>query len=70
MKRTNWKAPVTVGLAFIIGLIVNMVSRQYLPGILPAGLDQASGLIAVLLQVAVSVLIVLIVVKIFHGEDE
>lgn len=70
MKRTNWKGPVTVGLAFIIGLVVNLLSRQYLPKVLPAGMVRATDLIAVLLQVGISVLIVIIVVKIFHGEDD
>ena len=35
MRRTSWKQPVIILIAFIIGLIVNLAARQILPGILP-----------------------------------
>ena len=35
MRRTSWKQPVIILIAFIIGLIVNLAARQILPGISP-----------------------------------
>lgn len=71
MKRTNWKAPVIVIIAFVIGIIVNVTARQFLPHILPDSAAGGSELIATVAQILVPVVIIFITVKIFHiGEDE
>ena len=71
MKRTDWKAPVIIIAAFLIGILVNLAARQFLPGILPASMAGAGDLIAVVAQILVSTLIIFITVKIMHrGEDD
>ena len=67
MRRTDWKAPVIIIMAFIIGILVNILARQFLPASLSGGRD----LIAVVAQILVSTSIIFIIVKIMHrGEDD
>lgn len=67
MKRTNWKAPLVIIIAFVAGLIVNITVRQFLPESLAKGSD----LVAVVAQILVSTSIIFITVKVFHrGEDD
>ena len=71
MKRTDWRAPVIIVAAFMIGILVYLVTRQFLPGILPASMAGAGDLIAVVAQILVSTLIIFITVRIMHrGEDD
>ena len=57
--------------AFLIGILVNLAARQFLPGILPASMAGGSDLIAVMAQILVSTSIIFITVKIMHrGEDD
>ena len=71
MKRTDWKAPVIIIAAFLIGILVNLAARQFMPGILPAPMAGGSDLIAVMAQILVSTSIIFITVKIMHrGEDD
>ena len=71
MKRTDWKAPVIIIAAFLIGILVNLAARQFLPGILPTSMAGGSDLIAVMAQILVSTSIIFITVKIMHrGEDD
>lgn len=71
MKRTDWKAPVIIIAAFIVGILVNLITRQFLPGILPASMAEAVDLIAVVAQILVSTSIIFVTVKIMHrGEDD
>lgn len=71
MKRTNWKAPLVIITAFVIGIIVNLLARTFLPGILPASMAGGSDLIAVLAQILVSTSIIFITVKVMNrGEDD
>ena len=65
MRRTSWKQPVIILIAFIIGLIVNLAARQILPGILPEAMARATDLIAVILQILVAAGIILITVRVF-----
>lgn len=71
MKRTNWKAPVIIITAFVIGIIVNVAARQFLPAILPESMARGSDLIATVAQILVSTSIIFITVKILgRGEDD
>jgi len=70
MRRTNWKQPLIILVAFIIGLIVNLAARQVLPEILPSSMARATDLIAVILQILVAAGIIFIMVKIFHREED
>ena len=67
MRRTDWKAPVIIILAFFIGIVVNILVRQFLPASMAGGKD----LIAVVAQILVSTTIIFITVKIMQrGEDD
>ena len=66
MRRTNWKQPLVILAAFIIGLIVNLSARQ----ILPESLAKGSDLIAVILQVLVAAGIIFITVRVFFREED
>ncbi len=70
MKRTNWKQPLIILIAFIIGIFVNLVARQVLPKILPASMARGSDLIAVILQILVAAGIIFITVRIFNREED
>ena len=71
MKRTNWKAPVIIITAFLIGIIVNVAARQFLPVLLPKTMARGSDLIATVAQILVSTSIIFITVKVFgRGEDD
>ena len=70
MRRTSWKQPVIILIAFIIGLIVNLAARQILPGILPETMARATDLIAVILQILVAAGIIFIYVRVFHREED
>lgn len=70
MKRTNWKAPVIIITAFVIGIIVNIAARQFLPAILPESAARGTDLIAVIAQILVSTAIIFITVKVFHGGED
>ncbi|MBQ6393231.1 MAG: hypothetical protein IJH60_06935 [Eubacterium sp.] len=70
MRRTNWKQPLVVLIAFIVGLIVNISARQFLPKILPGSMANASDLIAVILQILVAAGIILITVRVFFREED
>ena len=70
MRRTSWKQPVIILIAFIIGLIVNLAARQILPGILPDAMARATDLIAVILQILVAAGIIFITVRAFHREED
>lgn len=70
MRRTNWRQPLIILIAFIIGLIVNISARQVLPKILPPSMARGTDLIAVILQILVAAGIILIMVKIFHREED
>lgn len=70
MKRTNWKAPVIIIIAFVIGIIANIAARQILPAILPPSMERGIDLIAVAAQILVSTSIIFITVKIFHGGED
>jgi len=67
MRRTDWKAPVIIIMAFLIGIVVNILVRQFLPASMAGGKD----LIAVVAQILVSTTIIFITVKIMQrGEDD
>ena len=70
MRRTSWKQPVIILIAFIIGLIVNLAARQILPGILPEAMARATDLIAVILQILVAAGIIFITVRVFFREED
>ena len=70
MRRTSWKQPVIILIAFIIGLIVNLAARQILPGILPEAMARATDLIAVILQILVAAGIIFITVRVVHREED
>ncbi|MBQ6393381.1 MAG: hypothetical protein IJH60_07690 [Eubacterium sp.] len=70
MRRTNWKQPLIILFAFIIGLFVNLTARQVLPKILSASMARGSDLIAVILQILVAAGIIFIAVRIFHREED
>lgn len=70
MKRTNWKQPLIILIAFIAGLIVNLVSRQVLKEILPPSMVRGTDLIAVILQILVAAGIIFIYVRVFHREED
>jgi type III secretory pathway component EscS len=70
MRRTNWKQPLVILAAFIIGLIVNLLARQILPKILPESLAKGSDLIAVILQILVAAGIIFITVRVFFREED
>ncbi len=70
MRRTNWKQPLVILAAFIIGLIVNLSARQILPKILPESLAKGSDLIAVILQILVAAGIIFITVRVFFREED
>ena len=69
MRRTSWKQPVIILIAFIVGLIVNLAARQILPGILPEAMARATDLIAVILQILVAAGVMIITVRGFHSEE-
>ena len=68
--RTNWKQPLIVLAAFIIGLVVNLTARQFLPKILPGSMARGSDLIAVILQILVAAGIIFVTVRIFFREED
>ena len=70
MRRTSWKQPVIILIAFIIGLIVNLAARQILPGILPEAMARATDLIAVILQILVAAGIIFVTVRVLHREED
>ena len=70
MRRTSWKQPVIILIAFIIGLIVNLAARQILPGILPDAMARATDLIAVILQILVAAGIIFVTVRVLHREED
>lgn len=70
MRRTNWKQPLIILIAFIVGLIVNLVSRQVLKEILPPSMVRGTDLIAVILQILVATGIIFIYVRVFHREED
>lgn len=70
MRRTNWKQPLIILIAFIAGLIVNLVSRQVLKEILPPSMVRGTDLIAVILQILVAAGIIFIYVRVFHREED
>ena len=71
MKRTNWKAPLIILMAFAVGIIVNIAARQFLPAVLPESAARGSDLIATVAQILVSTSIIFITVKILgRGEDD
>ncbi len=70
MKRNNSVKIIAVVAAFLIGLLCNFVARAVLPSLLPAGMEKMIGLLATLIEVAVSVVIILITVFVLKiGED-
>ena len=70
MRQTNWKQPVVVVIAFIIGLFVNLAARKILPAVLPASMAGATDLIAVILQIIIAAGIIFITVRIFNREED
>ena len=70
MRRTNWKQPVIILAAFMIGLFVNLMARQVLPEILPASLARGTDLIAVILQILVAAGIIFVTVRVLHREED
>ena len=70
MKRTNWKQPVIILAAFVIGLFVNLLARQVLPEILPASMARGTDLIAVILQILVAAGIIFVTVRVLHREED
>ena len=70
MRQSNWKQPVVVLIAFIIGLFVNLAARKILPGVLPASMAGATDLIAVILQIISAAGVIFITVRIFHREED
>ena len=54
MKRTNWKAPVIIIAAFLMGISINIAVRQFLPRFLPESAAGGADLIAVIAQILVS----------------
>ena len=70
MKRTNWKQPVIILAAFVIGLFVNLLARQALPEILPASMARGTDLIAVILQILVAAGIIFVTVRVLHREED
>ncbi len=70
MRRTNWKQPIIILIAFVIGLIVNLAARQVLPKILPPFLARGTDLIAVTLQILVAAGIIFITVRVFNKEED
>lgn len=61
MRKHSFIRYIAVIVAFIIGILANVAARTVLPHILPAGLQPVTGLLALLIQIAVSVAIVLII---------
>ena len=70
MRRTNWKQPLIILIAFVIGLIVNLTARQVLPKILPPSMAKGTDLIAVILQILVAAGIIIITVRVFNKEED
>ena len=71
MKRTNWKAPVIIIAAFLMGISINIAVRQFLPRFLPESAAGGADLIAVIAQILVSTSIIFITVRLFgRGEDD
>ena len=70
MKRTNWKQPVIILAAFVIGLFVNLLARQVLPEILPESMARGTDLIAVILQILVAAGIIFVTVRVLHREED
>ena len=70
MRRTNWKQPLIILIAFVIGLIVNLTARQVLPKILPPSMAKGTDLIAVILQILVTAGIIIITVRVFNKEED
>lgn len=62
MRRHSFIKYIAVIAAFLIGLLANVAARTFLlPRILPASLQPATGLLALLIQIIVSVVIVLMI---------
>lgn len=70
MKKTDWTKPVVVIIAFMIGIIVNIMARKLLPGILPESWAGKTELIAMLLQILIPVAIIIVFGRIFYKEDD
>lgn len=70
MRRTNWKQPVIILAAFIIGLFVNLMARQVLPELLPDSMSRGTDLIAVVLQILVAAGIIFVTVRVLHREED
>ena len=62
MRRHSFIKYIAVIAAFLIGLLANVAARTFLlPRILPASLQPMTGLLALLIQIIVSVVIVLMI---------
>ena len=70
MKWKQYLQPLIILIAFIAGLIVNLVSRQVLKEILPPSMVRGTDLIAVILQILVAAGIIFIYVRVFHREED
>ena len=70
MRRTNWKQPVIILAAFVIGLFVNLMARQVLPELLPDSMARGTDLIAVVLQILVAAGIIFVTVRVLHREED
>ncbi len=68
MRKHSFIQGIAVIVAFIIGILANVAARSILPHILPVGLQSMTGLLALLIQIVVSVAIV-ILIGIFSRRD-
>ncbi|MDO4977659.1 MAG: hypothetical protein Q4E53_10400 [Eubacteriales bacterium] len=59
-RKNNSLTIIMVLVAFLAGIAANFAARHFLPGLLPDTVSQAAGTFAFLIQVAVSLVIILI----------
>lgn len=69
MKKMDWKEPMAVIAAFLLGIIIHLAAGKVLAGVLPASMAGARDLITVLLQVLIPGAVLFAIIRIFHKED-
>lgn len=70
MRRHSFIKYIAVIAAFLVGILANVAARTFLlPRILPASLQPMTGILALLIQVIISVVVVLAIGLISRRRD-
>lgn len=65
MRKSNFKIKAAVLAAFVLGIIASVAARHYLPLALPEGMKAWTNMLALFIQLAVSIAALLAMLFIF-----